>query len=214
MRYICSVCGYVYDEAKEGVAFSRLPDSWRCPVCKAGKSVFKAEKQQEPAASQTVGDEIQNDMTELTAGEMAAVCSNLARGCEKQYNNEAAALYRDIAAYFTAAMPEEKEATIEKLERLLQRELSELYPKFSAVSKENGDRGAQRVCVWGEKVTNMLLSLVSQYREMGESLLTGKKVWLCTVCGFMFVGDRPPEICPVCKVPDWKFTEVEGRKQK
>ena len=35
MRYVCSVCGYVYDEAKEGKAFAELPDSWVCPLCGA-----------------------------------------------------------------------------------------------------------------------------------------------------------------------------------
>ena len=33
MRYICSICGYVYDEEKEGVPFSSLPDTWVCPPC-------------------------------------------------------------------------------------------------------------------------------------------------------------------------------------
>ena len=27
-KYVCSVCGYVYDEAAEGVAFADLPDDW------------------------------------------------------------------------------------------------------------------------------------------------------------------------------------------
>lgn len=40
-KYICSVCGYVYDEAVEKVKFSDLPDNWRCPVCGAPKSSFK-----------------------------------------------------------------------------------------------------------------------------------------------------------------------------
>lgn len=28
MKYICSICRYVYDEAKEGKPFAELPDSW------------------------------------------------------------------------------------------------------------------------------------------------------------------------------------------
>ena len=43
MRYVCSVCGYIYDEGREKQAFSELPDSWRCPVCKAAKAVFVPE---------------------------------------------------------------------------------------------------------------------------------------------------------------------------
>ncbi|NOY39072.1 MAG: rubredoxin [Nitrospirae bacterium] len=33
--YKCSVCGYIYDDAKEEVPFSELPDDWACPVCNA-----------------------------------------------------------------------------------------------------------------------------------------------------------------------------------
>jgi len=40
-KYICSVCGYVYDPAEhDGVAFEDLPDDWRCPRCKQGKEKF------------------------------------------------------------------------------------------------------------------------------------------------------------------------------
>lgn len=38
----CAVCGYVYDEAKEGTPWDELPDDWECPVCGAGKSEFTA----------------------------------------------------------------------------------------------------------------------------------------------------------------------------
>ena len=40
MRYVCSVCGYVYDEGKEKQTFSDLPDSWVCPLCGVGKDQF------------------------------------------------------------------------------------------------------------------------------------------------------------------------------
>ena len=36
-------------------------------------------------------------------------------------------------------------------------------------------------------------------------------VYVCSVCGFVYVGDNPPEICPVCKVPSWKFDKAERR---
>lgn len=43
--YCCSICGYVYDETKEGTLFSSLSDAYVCPLCTAPKSVF--EKQME-----------------------------------------------------------------------------------------------------------------------------------------------------------------------
>ena len=47
-KYVCSVCGYVYDPEKgdpsqgiySGTAFEELPASWKCPKCKAPKSAF------------------------------------------------------------------------------------------------------------------------------------------------------------------------------
>lgn len=37
-KYVCGVCGYVYDGE---VPFEELPDDYVCPVCKQPKSVFK-----------------------------------------------------------------------------------------------------------------------------------------------------------------------------
>ena len=47
-KYICDVCGYVYDPAlgdpdndiPAGTAFEDLPDSWLCPLCGVGKDEF------------------------------------------------------------------------------------------------------------------------------------------------------------------------------
>ncbi|MFV9677920.1 MAG: rubredoxin [Methanosarcinales archaeon] len=42
-KWICTVCGYVYDEEEAGTAFSDLPDDWECPVCGADKAAFAKE---------------------------------------------------------------------------------------------------------------------------------------------------------------------------
>ena len=40
-KYVCSVCGYVYDPAEhDGVAFADQPEDWKCPRCKQGKEKF------------------------------------------------------------------------------------------------------------------------------------------------------------------------------
>ena len=40
-KYVCSVCGYVYDPAEHGgVAFEDLPDDWKCPRCRQPKEKF------------------------------------------------------------------------------------------------------------------------------------------------------------------------------
>jgi len=40
-KYVCSICGYVYDPAEhDGVAFEALPEDWKCPRCKRPKENF------------------------------------------------------------------------------------------------------------------------------------------------------------------------------
>lgn len=47
-KYICALCGYVYDPAlgdpdegiTPGTAFEDLPETWTCPVCGASKEDF------------------------------------------------------------------------------------------------------------------------------------------------------------------------------
>lgn len=40
-KYRCMICGYIYDEEKEGVKFEDLPADWTCPLCKVGKDKFQ-----------------------------------------------------------------------------------------------------------------------------------------------------------------------------
>lgn len=39
-KYKCTVCGYIYNDEKEDVKFSDLPDDWTCPLCGAEKEDF------------------------------------------------------------------------------------------------------------------------------------------------------------------------------
>ena len=50
-KYVCQVCGYVYDPAagdpdngvNPGTAFADIPADWVCPVCGADKDSFSPE---------------------------------------------------------------------------------------------------------------------------------------------------------------------------
>ena len=218
MKYICSICGYVYDEAAEGTPFEALPADWKCPLCKAPKTEFKPEAAPasdaaapQVAAASTIADAVpEADLKKLSTGQLAALCSNLARGCEKMYKEEEAGSFRELAAYFAAITPAIPDADVEKLAATLQSDING-YDNIRAQADALKDRGAARVCVWGEKVTRMLSSLVTRYLHDGESLLEGTDIWVCTACGFVYIGETPPELCPVCKVPDWKFEKIERR---
>ena len=48
-KYVCTVCGYVYDPAAgdpdngiaPGTPFEDLPEDWACPLCSVGKDMFQ-----------------------------------------------------------------------------------------------------------------------------------------------------------------------------
>jgi rubredoxin len=48
-KYVCTVCGYVYDPAQgdpdngvaAGTRFDDVPADWTCPVCGAAKDQFE-----------------------------------------------------------------------------------------------------------------------------------------------------------------------------
>ena len=65
-RFRCTVCNYVYDEAKEGKKFSDLPKEWVCPVCGAAKSVFVllTEQVEEKKGGHTVSEVLINQIAE------------------------------------------------------------------------------------------------------------------------------------------------------
>ena len=212
-QWKCAICGYVYDEVREGTPFQALPEGWTCPLCGADKSAFSPVEQQPTPAPVTPlpAQPHQGALVKLPAGVLAGGLSNLARGSEKQYRAGEAALFGDVADYFSAAAPPAADAGVEALLDLLRADLQQGYPALNAAAQVAGDRGAQRVCVWGEKVTRMLESLVARYLRGGEAFLENTQVWVCTGCGFVYVGQEPPALCPVCKVPAWKFEAVEGR---
>ena len=219
MKYRCTICGYEYDEAKEGVAFADLPDTWECPLCGAPKSAFEPVEEAAPLPApepkpEPIGHEdvFDPDMQHLSLGQMAALCSNLARGCEKQYMPDEMALFNQLAEWFTRHMPQEDDATVEAVAAQLKQDIAE-YPRVNQTGIDHADRGAQRVCTWGEKATRMLSSLMNRYQKEGDAMLADTDIWVCTVCGFVFIGKAAPELCPVCKVPSWKFNKVERRTQ-
>ena len=77
-RYVCSVCGYVYEEEKgipgagipAGTKWEDLPDDWVCPLCGAGKRAFR-EKTEEAPAEKNVPVEAPEVERELSPMEMS-----------------------------------------------------------------------------------------------------------------------------------------------
>ena len=200
MKYICSICGYVYDEEAEGVPFASLPDGWVCPMCGAVKDAFEPEEvpAAAPAAAAAPAKIVDEDMQELSTAQLSALFSNLARGCEKQYMPKESELFRELADYFGALSPVADAADLSALADTVLANLQNEYPAVEAQARENADRGALRAWTWGNKVTKIQQTLLKRYQQKGEAFLEHTDVWVCTVCGFIYVGGNPPELCPVC----------------
>lgn len=209
-QYVCSICGYIYDEEKNG-RWEELPDDWKCPVCRAGKDVFRLKEAKKEDAVKLPKPDVERELSDI---EMSIICSNLARGCEKQYLPEQSEDFKKLAEFFKSKAKPTEEASIEKLLTLINKDLEELYPYGYEVAEREHDRGALRALTWSEKVTRMLQSLLVRYEAEGDKMLENTCVYVCSVCGFVYIGDEPPTLCPVCKVPAWKFEKSEGRTNK
>ncbi|HKL58751.1 MAG TPA: rubredoxin [Sphaerochaeta sp.] len=155
---------------------------------------------------------MEEDMRELTPEELGAVCSNLSKTCAKQMRQEEADLFGKLSAYYGKQVPknetEQKASSFKDLAALIEQDLGQGYAQANNAIKTEQDRGAQRSLVWGEKATKLLKSLLGRYEKQGNALLENTSVFVCDICGFVYVGEQPPEVCPVCKVPAFKILSV------
>ena len=217
-QMVCSVCTYTYDEAKgipeagiaPGTKWEDLPEDWKCPWCGAGKDAFRQKGGESHNVQEMTKGELHVEK-ELTPMEMSIICSNLARGCEKQYLPQQEEGFRKLAEFFRSKAEPAAEPDMAKIVDLVEKDLENGYPYANGAASKKPDRGALRALVWSEKVTRMLQSILARYKIQGEKMLESTGVYVCTVCGFVYIGDAPPEMCPVCKVPSWKFEKI-GRR--
>ena len=211
-KYVCTVCGFIYDEdvgipASDIAAHTKwedLDENWVCPICKAPKIAFIELKE-------TVKKEIKREKVEQKWSnlEMSILLSNLAKGCEKQYLSHEQELFNQLADYYEAIDEYLPIDSLENIQEDLAKDINENYPLAHQSADNQKDRGAKRAIVWSEKSTNMLNSLIERYQKEREAMLQDTKVFVCEICGFVYIGDQPPAICPVCKVPSLKIHEVK-----
>lgn len=217
-KYVCSICGYIYDEAlgipeagiEAGTLWNQVPSDWVCPLCGASKAEFNKQGGTGETTKLVGNIEIPDDVKEMSPMEISALCSNLARGCEKQYKPEEAELFTQLAQYYKAKSAPAKESDFAKLKESVAKDLEETFPAVHAVATRDKDRGALRALVWSEKVTRILNSILIRYEKEKETMIEDADVYVCTICGFVYIGDHLPEVCPICKVPNWKFEKVGG----
>ena len=216
----CSICGFVYDETAgvpgnsiaPGTKWENTPDDFLCPWCGAPKTVFVQCQENPPAGiqpSKPAGQEEHVEtLRELTAGELSALCSNLAKGCEKQHLAEEMRLFQQLADYYQSKVAAKGTQTLEEAGKLLDADLADGYPQANAAAAAQSDRGALRALVWSEKVSRMLQVHLARYAKEGSAMLANTNIYVCDICGFVYIGNEPPDICPVCKVPNVKMSQI------
>lgn len=217
-KYVCTICGFIYDEAQgitesgiaSGTKWEDLADDWTCPLCNASKENFKEQVEESKVEDITI-TENNEDLGELLNGEMSVLFSNLAKGAEKQYLGEESELFTKLSDYYTRKTSTVLESNINHIVLNIEKDLNATYPNATAIAKSKKDRGAKRALLWSEKVTKILNSLLSRYEKQGDTMLEDKGVHVCDICGFIYIGNELPEICPVCKVPKFKIIEIPGR---
>ncbi len=212
-RYRCKICGHVYDEAKEQVKFEDLPDDWKCPLCGAPKNLFEEIKEEKSTNVTQMMEEEMNptsfdeDLRNLSSLELSLICSNLARGCEKQYLEKERQLFQELATYYEEK-DSSKEGTLNDAKQIVGQDLKQQEQAMN-VADHHQDRGAKRVLTWAGKSTNIMNMILDNYEKKGIDYLKNTKIWVCDICGFVYIGDVPPTVCPICKVPNFKILEVK-----
>lgn len=205
-KYQCTICGYIYDDAKEKIKFEDLPDDWTCPICGAPKVVFK-ELKEEP--KEEIKEEVneQEKLTELSNSQIAYICSNLAKACEKQYLEEEQNIFLKLKNHYLNKAKIQN-GNLKDIQNNIDNDIKEFETAMNIADKYQ-DRGAKRVINWASKSTNMMNVILNNYQEKGIDYIKNNKIWVCDICGFIYIGPTPPETCPICKVPNLKILEVK-----
>ena len=200
-KFVCSVCGYT--------AEGENPPSV-CPVCGASASQFTAAADAHPVRSPEKNESKAAAVHAegFTPLELSICFSSLANGCDKQHKPVERDLFHDLSEGFRRAADAPETASYDALNKAAEEDLNVCFPRAKAAASAAGDRGALRALVWSEKVTMIHNMLLSRYAAEGDAFLKGQNIYVCPVCGFIFVGEHPPEKCPVCSVPPWKFDVI------
>ncbi|MEM1929699.1 MAG: rubrerythrin family protein [Thermofilaceae archaeon] len=120
-----------------------------------------------------------------------------------EYNGE----FKAVAG--TPAGPGSTSKNLELAIRGEEYEVTEMYPAYVELARFQGERGAERSFRWAleaEKIHAQLYHEAKSYVDKGQDWPLAGKVWICTICGHTYVGDQPPDKCPICGAPREKYT--------
>lgn len=221
MKYVCKICGFIYDEATQDAKWNDLDTDWVCPVCKAPKEKFEAVA--ETSTSKYAGTKTEKNLMEAFAGESQA---------RNKYTYFAEMARKEgleqIAAIFEETANQEKQhakmwfsefhgigATDENLEAAAAGENEEWTDMYARMAKEAREEGFEDLAIKFENVGKVershearYLRLLKNYKEDKTFKGDAPKGWKCRQCGFIYEGEEAPERCPTCGYPKAFFERM------
>jgi len=134
---------------------------------------------------------------------------DIAEHFQRAANNEKVHAKLELRLYNNLSMHKDFGNTKENLLDAIEGESYEnttMYPDFSAIAKEEGNKEAARILAGIGKIEieheNMYRMLLERLENDEEHLSTNKdEEWICEVCGHVHRGKKPPKTCPVCAHP-------------
>ena len=104
--------------------------------------------------------------------------------------------------------------TIENLEAAANGENYEWTQMYAQFAKEAKEEGFTDIAALFELVAKIEKAHEERYKKLLEAVKgktvfvrPGQIIWECANCGHLYVGDKAPELCPVCKHPQAYFFE-------
>lgn len=91
-------------------------------------------------------------------------------------------------------------------------EQTSMYPEFAKIAREEG---FEEIAFMFELAAKVEKEHEERYRALRRHLAEGtmfkrseKKRWKCRNCGFIYEGNEPPQMCPLCRHPQ-AYYEVD-----
>lgn len=104
-------------------------------------------------------------------------------------------------------------STVENLKDAASGENGEWTDMYKKMADEAREEGFTKIAYLFEAVGKIEKSHEDRYLSLMESVQNGtvfekkeKVIWICEKCGHIHVGEKAPEICPVCDSPKSGFS--------
>ena len=211
-KYKCLLCGKEFELA-EGAEII-------CPLCKATGDKIKAVTA-EPA-NKYAGTQTEKNLEAAFAGE------SMARNKYTYYASKAKKEgYEQIAALFLETANNEKEHakiwfkllhggempdTMANLKDAADGENYEWTDMYAKMAVEAREEGFDHIAFLFEKVGEIEKHHEERYRKLLSNIeegivfsRDGDTIWQCANCGHIVIGQKAPEVCPVCAHPQSFF---------